>query len=103
MPARILFSLAAIACPVLLLAREEPARGCAAIGRDGESVTIADESAVVVWDAASKTQHFIRRATFRTKAADLGFLVPTPTQPALAEVGNGVFNYLEDVIRPKVV
>src|SRR5207248_3415020 len=54
------------------------------------------ESAVIVWDAAANTDHFIRRATFQGKGRDFGCLVPTPTAPALAEVDDGIFAKLEE-------
>lgn len=66
-------------------------------------VTIADESAIIVWDARTKTQHFIRRASFATKAQDFGFLVPTPTKPTLAEADNDVFKTLAKITEPVVV
>jgi hypothetical protein len=77
--------------------------GCAVAPPKGEYVRIAEEGAIIVWHAPSKTQHFIRRATFDTKAANFGFVVPTPTQPKLAPADNGAFSYLDGVIRPKVV
>ena len=51
---------------------------------------IAEESAVIVWEGATRTEHFVRRATFATTAADFGFLVPTPSKPELAEVVKAV-------------
>lgn len=76
---------------------------CATAPREGESVHIAEESALILWDAESKTQHFIRRASFETAAKDFGFLVPTPSAPKLAEAHDLVFRYLEDLVRPKIV
>jgi hypothetical protein len=38
-------------------------------------VVNADQTVIIVWDAASKTQHFIRRASLASAAADFGFLV----------------------------
>lgn len=70
---------------------------CASAAREGEEVHIAEESAVIVWDAANSTQHFIRRARFDTKAKDFGFLVPTPSVPILAESDEAVFGLLEDI------
>jgi hypothetical protein len=58
-------------------------------------VRLASESAIIVWDAAGKTQHFIRRARFETKAHDFGFLVPTPTRPELAESSDRAFDLLQ--------
>lgn len=76
---------------------------CAAVPRPGQFIRIAEESAIIVWDEKTRTQHFIRRATFDTDAPDFGFLVPTPTEPALAEVTNSVFDDLEYLIRPKEI
>lgn len=58
---------------------------------------------MIVWDPATHTQHFIRRATFDTASPDFGFLVPTPTAPALAEASDNAFTRLEDLIKPKTL
>jgi hypothetical protein len=92
-------SLAAL----LLLIPAPRADGCAVAPRPGETVQIADESAIIVWDAATKTEHFIRRATFSSAARDFGFLVPTPTKPELAEAGDDAFMALADLTAPRVV
>lgn len=76
---------------------------CAPAGREGEPIGIADESAIILWDSARKTQHFIRRASFNTDAKDFGFLVPTPAKPVLAEAPDAAFTYLAKVTAPKTV
>lgn len=73
---------------------------CAPAMRAGEKVHISEESAFIVWDAATKTEHFVRRAQFDTKAGDFGFLVPTPTRPVLSEVADTVFEHLVNLTRP---
>lgn len=73
---------------------------CASAPREGESVHIAEESAIILWDAATKTQHFIRRASFDTKAKDFGFLVPTPSGPTLGEADDAAFKLLESITEP---
>ncbi|HEX5272248.1 MAG TPA: DUF2330 domain-containing protein [Gemmataceae bacterium] len=88
---------------LLLLVPAPPAAGCAVAPRHGDYVQIADESAIIVWDAASKTEHFIRRATFSSAAHDFGFLVPTPEKPELAEAGDTAFTDLANVTAPKVI
>ncbi|MFO0618419.1 MAG: hypothetical protein U0414_37845 [Polyangiaceae bacterium] len=42
----------------------------------GAEVAIANEEAGIVWDAKTKTEHFIRTARF---VSSFGFLVPTPS------------------------
>ena len=73
---------------------------CASAPHEGELVQIAEESAIILWDAAAKTQHFIRSAAFRTEAKDFGFLVPTPSVPEIAEADQSAFQYLDGITRP---
>ncbi len=77
--------------------------GCAVAPRRGDLVQIADESAIIVWDSATQTEHFIRRATFSSGARDFGFLVPTPAKPELSEAGDEAFDHLATVTAPKVI
>jgi hypothetical protein len=81
----------------------QPADGCAIPWRHGESVNVNSEDALIVWDEATKTEHFIRRANFQTTAKDFGFLVPTPTQPELAEANDSIFTALADATKPRVI
>ena len=65
-------------------------------------INIAEESAIIIWDTATRTQHFIRRASFETKAKDFGFLVPTPTVPKLEESDDAAFSFVAWLTRPPV-
>lgn len=95
--------LFALATAVAWLPPADPARGCAVAPRPGTQVDISAESAVIVWDDAAKTEHFIRRARFASTSADFGFLVPTPSVPELAEAGDAAFRSLEALTAPRVV
>lgn len=77
--------------------------GCATAPPKNKQVLIADETALIIWDAASKTEHFIRRASFATDAGDFGFLVPTPTKPTLEEADEAVFSSLTKLTEPRVI
>ena len=90
--------------PLLLVAAlpfAESTRGCAPVLKTGSTAQIADESAIILWDAKTKTQHFIRRATLLTSAPDLGFLVPTPSKPEIAAASDDAFKHLEKVTEPR--
>src|SRR4051812_8458581 len=87
----------------LLTCTQPDAEGCASVGRPMDSIRIAEESALIVWDPVKKIEHFIRRAAFDTKSADFGFLVPTPSQPILAEVSDRIFREMDTWILPKIV
>ena len=90
----------AVALVVLLLART--AYPCAPAPPRGAEVQIADEEAVIVWDPATRMETFIRRAGFVTTAKSFGFLVPTPTQPVLAETQLSTQGF-EWAVRPSLV
>lgn len=87
----------------LLIVAAQPVLACAPAPHAGENVDIVEESAIIQWDPATKTQQFIRRATFKGTAKDFGFLVPTPTAPALEEVSDQVFTALEQKTARKTV
>ncbi|HVF85327.1 MAG TPA: DUF2330 domain-containing protein [Abditibacteriaceae bacterium] len=100
---------AVISCVVSSFVLPQKAQACASLPEDDGSqagvpypVEVANEEAVIVWDAKHKTQHFIRRAEFSTQAKNIGFLVPTPTTPQLGEVDNNAFTNLRSWMQPKV-
>lgn len=84
------------------LARPAALSACAPAPRAGESVAIADEEALIVFDPVAGVEHFVRRAAFRTAASEFGFLVPTPAVPTLAEAPLWLFDRLTARIAPPV-
>src|SRR6516165_1658307 len=79
-----------------------PLPACCPAPRPGIPVVNADQSVIILWDAANKTEHFIRKASFQSAGDDFGFIVPSPNQPELEESGNEAFPYLHDLTAPKV-
>lgn len=79
------------------------ADACCPAPPSGKPVVNADQTVIIVWDAANKTQHFVRRASFKSEADDFGFLVPTPAQPELHESGNDAFPFLQKLTEPEVI
>ena len=57
----------------------------APVWRPSFRVTIARETAIIVWDPIAKLEYFIGRASLRTGAGDFGFLVPSPSRSTLAD------------------
>lgn len=85
-----------------VLALVRPSDACAPAPPRGEEVRIAEEEALIIWDPATKTEQFIRRAAFRSTTRQFGFLVPTPTIPQLGEAPAGTFDLLAREITPRV-
>ncbi len=88
---------------VAVVEQQTPLQGCAPAPHRGQWVDIRDESALIIWDSMTKTEHFIRRASFETAADDFGFIVPTPTQPDLGEADDRVFESLGRTTAPRHV
>lgn len=86
-----------------LLQHPLPVWACAAVGPENTHVQVVDEAAIIVWDAETHQEHFIRRATFNATSRDFGFLVPTPSIPKLAEANDSAFQYLDQRIAPRVI
>lgn len=98
------FARLLVAATITAMTLVEPrADACATAPPEGATVAVAEESAIIVWDEATKTEHFIRRASFQSASKDFGFLVPTPTKPEIAEAPDDAFRLLDDAIRPEVV
>src|SRR5689334_13646124 len=72
---------------------------CAVTHRNG-AVVNADQTVIMVWDPEEKTQHFIRQASFKSDAEDVGFIVPTPSRPRLEESGDAAFSTLRTITAP---
>jgi hypothetical protein len=96
--------LAALAAAlVALVALGTPAYACAVAPPDlAARIQIVDEEALVIWDPATKTEHFIRRAQFSGDAKAFGFIVPTPTPPKLEELDAELFAIMVDSTSPEV-
>lgn len=78
-----------------------PMTACCPAPPSGKPVVNADQTVIILWDPATKTQHFIRQASFKSEADDFGFLVPSPTQPELDESGNEAFTQLRKLTEPE--
>ncbi len=96
-------SLVALFAAGLALAIARPSDACCPAPPSGKPVVNADQTVILVWDAASKTEHFIRRASFKSDADDFGFLVPTPQKPDLDESGDAAFPLLAKITAPEVI
>lgn len=84
------------------------ARACAVLSPDSRA-TLAQEQTIIVWDAQRRTEHFIRRLEFNTgdsrpsENSSIGFLVPTPGVPQLAEVSGQAFTRVQNWMRPREI
>lgn len=99
--------LATIVCAVgaiaLFSSQLAETTACCPAGRRGMPVINADQTVILIWDPATKTQHFVRKASFKSAADDFGFLIPSPSLPELEEAGNDAFPFLQKLTEPEVI
>ena len=76
------------------------ASACIILGPTQAKIGVDQEKAIIIWDARTHTEHFIRQAEFRSDAGDFGFVVPTPTPPSLKAANPAVFSAIESRIFP---
>jgi hypothetical protein len=79
------------AIPVLSQGRVFACAGLSSETSPSENFITA-ERAIIIWDEIHKVEHFIRQASILTQSPDIGFLVPTPQMPDLAEVSPNIFD-----------
>src|SRR4051794_36893668 len=94
--------LALVALAGVLVALPPPAESCCPAPPSGKPVVNADQTVILLWDAATQTEHFIRKASFKSDADDFGFLIPSPGKPELAESGNEAFPTLQTLTEPEI-
>ena len=86
-----------------LLASPGAGDACCPAPRSGQEVVNADQTVLMIWDAAAGTQHFVRQASFASRGDDFGFIVPSPSRPELAEADPAAFAQLAAVTAPEVI
>lgn len=70
------------------------AHACALLSSEDTTVQVDGEEVLIVWDAEASREHLIRHIGFQGDAEDFGFLVPTPSEPEVAEVTGTPFETL---------
>jgi len=70
------------------------ASACCGVAPHGQPVKFGDQSNIIVWNPATKTEDFIRNAYFDSMAKDFGFIAATPVMPKLAGVNERAFDLL---------
>lgn len=58
------------------------------------------EETVLVWDAAHRTEHFVRTPTFEGDPASFGFFMPSPTTPVIDKADPAIAQRLAALLAP---
>ena len=59
--------------------------------------SLSHEQVLLIYDTASRKEHFVREVTFRNGLEPFGFVVPTPSRPEVAAVKQSPFPALRAV------
>ncbi len=76
------------------------ARACCPVSR--LPVINADQTVIILWNPATQMEHFIRQASFKSEDKNLGFIIPSPSQPQLSESGDNAFETLAAWTAPQI-
>lgn len=77
------------------------AEACGAAYPAGSFVQLSRERTLIVWDAKTKTEHFVRKPTFDGDPKAFGFFVPTPTVPVIKKEDDAIFDRVNELLEPK--
>lgn len=99
-PMRALGRAAGIAVITCILHWSAPSRACGAAYPPGAFARLASERTVLVWDAETKTEHFIRKPVFEGDPTSFGFFVPTPTLPVVEKAEEATFDRVAALVPP---
>src|SRR5687767_4195076 len=89
-----------IALTLALMAAVSTLLACSLVTPLNHIVRMGGELVLIVWNPETKTQHFVRTVQFESKdPCDFGFLIPTPTEPELAEADFHAFYIAEEALR----
>jgi hypothetical protein len=103
MSLRFWFTPALLGGTLILSLSAPPTPACCPAPPSGKPVVNADQTVLILWDADTKTQHFVREASFKSEADDFGFLVPSPAVPELEESGSAAFPFLQKLTEPEII
>ena len=97
---RLIQVVVAVSFALLTGAVAPPLLACATVTTIAAPVFVQSENAVIIWDSAHQTEQFIRQAKISTDSPDLGFLVPTPESPEVAEADPKIFELVSNIGSP---
>ena len=92
-------ALAAVAALGCILQASD-AGACGVAYPQGSFAKFSDEKSLIVWDAAKKTEHFIRALSLKGDPETFGVFVPTPTVPAIAKENDDVIENVAKLFAP---
>jgi hypothetical protein len=97
---RIFGAGAILAITTCSLATASPADACALAYPADSFVRLSGEETLIVWDAAHKTEHFVRTPIFEGDPKSFGFFVPTPVTPVVEKVDAEIFHRVAELVVP---
>ena len=91
-----LAALAALGC----ILQASDAGACGVAYPQGSFAKFSEERSLIVWDAAKKTEHFIRALSLKGDPETFGVFIPTPTVPVIAKEKDDVIERVAQLFTP---
>ncbi|HEX4514000.1 MAG TPA: DUF2330 domain-containing protein [Polyangiaceae bacterium] len=92
-------ALAAVAALGCILQASD-AGACGVAYPQGSFAKFSAERSLIVWDAAKKTEHFVRSLSLKGDPEAFGVFVPTPTVPTIAKEKDDIIDHVAQLFTP---
>jgi hypothetical protein len=91
-----LTAVAALGC----ILQASDAGACGVAYPQGSFAKFSEERSLIVWDAAKKTEHFVRALSLKGDPEAFGVFVPTPTVPTIAKEKDDIIEHVAQLFTP---
>jgi hypothetical protein len=68
---------------------------CCGVAPEDQTIQFGRQDNIVIYNSKTQTEYFIRNARFESKAKDIGFIAPTPSQPEITKTDNAIFSFID--------
>lgn len=93
-------ALAAGVAAFTCILQASDASACGVAYPQGSFAKFSQERSLIVWDAAKKTEHFVRALSLKGDPETFGVFVPTPTVPTIAKEKDDLIDHVAQLFVP---
>ncbi len=93
-------ALAAGVAAFTCILQTSDASACGVAYPQGSFAKFSQERSLIVWDAAKKTEHFVRALSLKGDPDTFGVFVPTPTVPTIAKEKDDLIEHVAELFVP---
>ncbi len=94
-------ALVTAAAAFMCILQPSDASACGVAYPSGSFAKFSEERSLIVWDAAKKTEHFVRALSLKGDPESFGVFVPTPTLPKIAKENDALIEHVAELFQTR--